>query len=109
MPDQGSPDVANAELDRKRVIDGDRMVRTKESLSSTAKLAVFKLIVVASKTWRSLNGEKQLPKVVETVRSKTESRSSADQFVTQMLGLSETSRSLFLYRAKIGRNESRIT
>jgi putative transposase len=46
-----------------------RTVRTKGSLSSaTAKLMVFKLIMVASKTWRRLNGEKQLPKVVEGVR-----------------------------------------
>jgi putative transposase len=44
-------------------------VRTKGSLSSaTAKLMVFKLIMAASKTWRRLNGENQLPKVVEGVR-----------------------------------------
>jgi len=29
---------------------------------------VFKLIMAASKTWRRLNGEKQLPKVIEGVR-----------------------------------------
>jgi transposase-like protein len=46
-----------------------RTVRTKGSLSSaTAKLMVFKLIMAASKTWRRLNGEKQLPKVVEGVK-----------------------------------------
>ena len=46
-----------------------RTVRTKGSLSSaTAKLMVFKLIMAASKTWRRLNGEKQLPKVIEGVR-----------------------------------------
>ncbi len=46
-----------------------RTVRTKGSLSSaTAKLMVFKLIMAASKTWRRLNGEKQLPKVTEGVR-----------------------------------------
>src|SRR5664279_1800146 len=46
-----------------------RTVRTKGSLSSaTAKLMVFKLIMAASKTWRQLNGEKQLPKVIEGVR-----------------------------------------
>jgi transposase-like protein len=48
-----------------------RTVRTKGSLSSTtAKLMVFKLIMAASKTWRRLNGEKQLPKVIEGVRFK---------------------------------------
>ncbi len=46
-----------------------RTVRTKGSLSSaTAKLMVFKLIMAASKTWHRLNGEKQLPKVIEGVR-----------------------------------------
>jgi transposase-like protein len=46
-----------------------RTVRTKGSLSSTtAKLMVFKLIMAASKTWRRLNGEKQLPKVIEGIR-----------------------------------------
>ena len=46
-----------------------RTVRTKGSLSSaTAKPMVFKLIMAASKTWRRLNGEKQLPKVIEGVR-----------------------------------------
>ena len=47
-----------------------RTVRTKGSLSSTtAKLMVFKLIMAASKTWRRLNGEKQLPKVIEVGES----------------------------------------
>lgn len=46
-----------------------RTVRTKGSLSSaTAKLMVFKLIMAASKTWPRLNGEKQLPKVIEGAR-----------------------------------------
>jgi putative transposase len=46
-----------------------RTVRTKGSLSSaTAKLMVFKLIMAASKNWRRLNGEKQLPKVIQGVR-----------------------------------------
>ena len=46
-----------------------RKVRTKGSLSSaTAKLMVLKLIMAAAKTWRRLNGEKQLPKVIEGVR-----------------------------------------
>jgi transposase-like protein len=46
-----------------------RTVRTRGSLSSTtAKLMVFKLIIAASKTWRRLNGENQLPKVIGGVR-----------------------------------------
>lgn len=46
-----------------------RTVRTKGSLSSmTAKLMVFKLIMAASKNWRRLNGEKQLPKVIQGVK-----------------------------------------
>jgi len=52
-----------------------RTVRTKGSLSpSTARLMVFKLVVAASKTWRRLKGENQLPKVVAgaTFRDGTE-------------------------------------
>jgi transposase-like protein len=46
-----------------------RTVRTKGSLSSaTAKLMVFKLIIAASKTWRRLQGQNQLPKVIGGVR-----------------------------------------
>ena len=46
-----------------------RTVRTKGSLSSTtAKLMVFKLVIAASKTWRRLKGESQLPKVIGGVR-----------------------------------------
>jgi putative transposase len=42
-----------------------RTVRTKGSLSpSTARLMVFKLVMAASKTWRRLKGENQLPKLV---------------------------------------------
>jgi putative transposase len=42
-----------------------RTVRTKGSLSpSTARLMVFKLVMAASKTWRKLKRENQLPKVV---------------------------------------------
>jgi putative transposase len=45
-----------------------RTVRTKGSLSpSTARLMVFKLVMAAAKTWRRLNGENQLPKVVAGV------------------------------------------
>ena len=46
-----------------------RTVRTKGALSQkTARFMVFKLIMAASKTWRRLNGENQLPKVVEGVK-----------------------------------------
>ena len=42
-----------------------RTVRTKGALSQdTARLMVFKLVMVAAKTWRRLKGENQLPKVV---------------------------------------------
>jgi putative transposase len=45
-----------------------RTVRTRGSLSpSTARLMVFKLVMAASKTWRRLKGEGQLPKVVAGV------------------------------------------
>ncbi len=45
-----------------------RTVRTKGSLSPvTARLMVFKLVIAASKTWRRLKGENQLPKVVAGV------------------------------------------
>ena len=45
-----------------------RTVRTKGALSQdTARLMVFKLVMAASKTWRRLKGENQLPKVVQGV------------------------------------------
>ena len=45
-----------------------RTVRTKGSLSpSTARLMVFRLVMAASKTWRRLKGENQLPKVLAGV------------------------------------------
>ena len=48
-----------------------RTVRTKGALSAkTAKLMVFKLVNAASKTWRRLKGENQLPKVVQGVKFK---------------------------------------
>jgi transposase-like protein len=48
-----------------------RTVRTKGPLSAkTAKLMVFKLVNAAAKTWRRLNGENQLPKVVQGVKFK---------------------------------------
>ncbi|MGY0782671.1 hypothetical protein ACW7BC_32840, partial [Azospirillum argentinense] len=44
-----------------------RTIRTKGALSQeTAKLMVFKLIT-AAKTWRRLQGENQLPKVIQGV------------------------------------------
>jgi putative transposase len=46
-----------------------RTVRTKGSLSpTTARLMVFKLVMAASKTWRRLMGENQLPKLIAGVR-----------------------------------------
>ena len=48
-----------------------RTVRTKGALSQdTARLMVFKLVMAASKTWRRLNGQNQLPKVINGVRFK---------------------------------------
>src|SRR5437763_16161684 len=45
-----------------------RTVRTKGALSpETARLMVFRLITAASKTWRRLHGENQLPKVIRGV------------------------------------------
>ena len=45
-----------------------RTVRTKGALSQhTALLMVFKLVKAASRTWRSLQGQNQLPKVVTGV------------------------------------------
>ena len=48
-----------------------RTVRTKGCLSHGTTLAmVFKLITTASKTWRRLMGNNQLPKIIEGVRFK---------------------------------------
>jgi hypothetical protein len=45
-----------------------RTVRTKGALSQdTARLMVFKLVMAAAKTWRRLQGQNQLPKVVQGV------------------------------------------
>ena len=45
-----------------------RTFRTKGGLSQdTAKLMVFKLVSAAAKTWRRLQGENQLPKVIRGV------------------------------------------
>ncbi len=46
-----------------------RTVRTKGALSQdTAKIMVFKLIAAASKTWRRLKGQNQLPKLISGVK-----------------------------------------
>lgn len=46
-----------------------RTVRTKGALSrKTAKLMVFKLVMAASKSWRRLKGENQLPKVIAGIK-----------------------------------------
>jgi putative transposase len=43
-----------------------RTVRTKGALSQdTARLMVFKLVTAAAQTWRKLNGQNQLPKVIQ--------------------------------------------
>ena len=45
-----------------------RTVRTKGALSQeTAKLMVFQLVMAAAKTWRRLQGENQLPKIIRGV------------------------------------------
>jgi putative transposase len=45
-----------------------RTVRTKGALSQdTARLMVFKLVTAAAKTWRKLNGQNQLPKVIQGI------------------------------------------
>ena len=48
-----------------------RTVRMKGALSQdTARLMVFKLVMAASKTWRRLQGQNQLPKVINGVMFK---------------------------------------
>ncbi len=48
-----------------------RTVRMKGALSQdTARLMVFKLVMAASKTWRRLQGQNQLPKVISGVTFK---------------------------------------
>ena len=59
-----------------------RTVRTKGALSQdTARLMVFKLVRAAAKTWRRLNGENQLPKVIRgvTFRDGVEVNSTPEQ------------------------------
>jgi hypothetical protein len=44
-------------------------VRMKGALSQdTARLMVFKLIIAAGKSWRRLQGQNQLPKIVRGVQ-----------------------------------------
>ena len=46
-----------------------RTVRMKGALSQdTARLMVFKLVMAAAKTWRRLQGQNQLPKVIQGVK-----------------------------------------
>jgi len=48
-----------------------RTVRMKGALSQdTARLMVFKLVMAASKTWRRLKGQNQLPKIVNGIKFK---------------------------------------
>ena len=48
-----------------------RTIRTKGALSQdTARLMVFKLVMAASRTWRKLKGENQLPKVIQGIKPK---------------------------------------
>ena len=48
-----------------------RTIRTRGALSQdTARLMVFKLVMAASKTWRRLRGQNQLPKVIDGVKFK---------------------------------------
>ena len=88
MPDQGSRRTAHLlrlpcrALDHLRTSNPieslfatvrHRTVRTKGALPpTTARLMVFKLVIAASRTWRRLKGENQLPKVVAGVRFQDE-------------------------------------
>ena len=46
-----------------------RTRRSKECLNyETAKTMVFKMIEATQKSWRKLDGHKQLPKVIETIK-----------------------------------------
>ena len=48
-----------------------RTVRMKGALSQdTAHFMVFKLVIAASKTWRRLKGENQLPKIINGAKFK---------------------------------------
>jgi transposase-like protein len=57
-----------------------RTVRMKGALSQdTARLMVFKLVMVASKSWRRLQGQNQLPKVVDRVKFRDGIEIASDQ------------------------------
>ena len=56
-----------------------RTVRMKGALSQdTARIMVFKLVMAASKTWRRLRGQNQLPKVIDGVKFKDGIEEAAD-------------------------------
>ena len=56
-----------------------RTVRMKGALSQdTARLMVFKLVMAASRTWRCLKGQNQLPKVVNGIKFKDGIEAVAD-------------------------------
>ena len=57
-----------------------RTVRMKGALSQdTARLMVFKLVMAASKSWRRLQGQNQLPKVVDGVKFRDGIEIASDQ------------------------------
>ena len=57
-----------------------RTVRTKGALSQdTARLMVFKLVMAASKSWRRLQGQNQLPKIVDGVKFRDGIEIASDQ------------------------------
>src|ERR1700677_190285 len=86
MPDQGSSDVAdvlrpsrrslgplaNFKPDRERVRDSEAPHRPHEGRAVAGHRAshVFKLVMAASRTWRRLQGQNQLPKVVNGIKFK---------------------------------------
>ena len=92
MPDQGSSDAADVldfpadhHLRTFNPIESvfatvrHRTVRMKGALSQdTARLVVFKLVMAASKTWRRLRGQNQLPKVIDGVKFKDGIEHAAD-------------------------------
>ena len=57
-----------------------RTVRMKGALSQdTARLMVFKLVMAASKSWRRLQGQNQLPKIVDGVKFRDGIEIASDQ------------------------------
>ena len=58
-----------------------RTVRMKGALSQdTARLMVFKLVMAASKTWRRLRGQNQLPKVIDGVKFRDGIEEAAEKY-----------------------------